>query len=95
MPKPNKAAKAPKKGAKGSTSYSYTALNKCVPGTEKVNFYAVILDAQFPHKSFKSGKYLCSFKIGDPSLPIGKNSGLIDHCTLVMFANKFDDLPIS
>lgn len=58
------------------------------------NFYAVVLDATFPHKSFKSDRYICSIKITDPDQPIEKD-GVIEHCTLVLFAKRFEDLPIS
>jgi hypothetical protein len=59
-----------------------------------VNFYAVIVDAQFPHKSNKTDRLICSVKIIDPSQASDKN-GVVQHCTLVFFANKFEDLPIS
>ena len=79
-----------------SSSYEYKDLKTCDSSDGKTHFYAVILDAQFPHKSFKSDKYVCSLKIADPSCPIDKNgTGCIEFCTLVMFANKFEDLPIS
>jgi hypothetical protein len=32
-------------------------------------------------------------KIADPDQPIDKD-GVIEHCTLMMFARKFEDLPI-
>lgn len=75
--------------------YKYSELNSFKPGNDKVNFYAVILDAQFPHKSFRSEKYVCALKIADQSCKIDKEDGTIDFCTLVLFANKFEDLPIS
>jgi hypothetical protein len=34
-------------------------------------------------------------KIADQSCTIEKNTGCVNHCTLVLFANKFEDLPIS
>ena len=46
----------------------YQTLDACKPGTDKVYIYGVILDAQFPHKSFKSDKYVCSMKITDQSM---------------------------
>ena len=52
------------------------------------------MDATFPHKSFKSDRFVCSIKIADSSLPIGPD-GVIQHCTLVLFAKRFEDLPIS
>jgi hypothetical protein len=32
-------------------------------------------------------------KITDPDQPINKD-GVVEHCTLMMFARKFEDLPI-
>jgi hypothetical protein len=76
--------------------YNYSDLGSCQPGADKVHFYAVILDAQFPHKSFKSDKYVCSMKIADASCSISnRDVGLVNHTSLVLFANKFEDLPIS
>jgi hypothetical protein len=76
--------------------YNYQQLDKMKPGNDKVSFYAVVLDAQFPHKSFKSDKYLCSLKIADQSSIINKkDDGSVDFSTLVLFANKFEDLPVS
>ena len=57
------------------------------------HFYAVILDATFPHKSFKSDKFICSLKIADPDQAIN-SEGVVEHCTLMLFAKKFEDLPI-
>jgi hypothetical protein len=86
---------APKSnGSSRKGPYVYSELDKCST-IEKVHFYATILDAQFPHKSFKSDKYVCSMKIADPSCIIDKTNGWVSHCTLVLFANKFEDLPIS
>ena len=48
-----------------SKVYTYNTLKECELGSSKVHFYAVILDAQFPHKSFKSEKYVLSLKIAD------------------------------
>jgi hypothetical protein len=73
--------------------YQYTDLKSSAVGSDKLNFFAVILSAQFPHKSFKSQKYLCSFTIADPTCEIDKKTGLINYCTLVVFANRFEDLP--
>lgn len=58
------------------------------------HFYAVIVDASFPHKSFKSDRFICTIKIVDPSCNID-HEGVAEHCTLVLFAKKFEDLPIS
>lgn len=57
------------------------------------HFYAVVLDASFPHKSFKSDKFMCSMKIADPDQRLNKE-GVVEHCTLMMFAKRFEDLPI-
>jgi hypothetical protein len=85
-------SKSPRPSSKNS--YVYNELSSMKSSSEKVHFYATILDAQFPHKSFKSDKYVCSMKIADSSCIIDK-TGCVNHCTLVLFANKFEDLPIS
>jgi len=54
----------------------------------------VVLDASFPHKSFKTDKFICSMRIADPSQPVSAD-GVVEHCTLVLFAKRFEDLPIS
>ena len=93
-----KNAKSTSKNSKTSKQlkiYEYTSLTDCKAGADKVYIYGVILDAQFPHKSFKSEKYVCSMKITDPSCKIDKETGNVDFCTLVLFASKFEDLPIS
>lgn len=78
------------------STYDYKELNAISPGSDKTHFYAVVLDAQFPHKSFKSEKYVCSLKIADPSCTINKKEdGHVEFCTLVLFANRFEDLPVS
>ena len=79
---------------KASDKYEYNELYMCEQGTEKVNFFATVLDAQFPHKSFRSDKYVCSMKICDSSCPIEEETQTVEHYTLVLFANKFEDLPI-
>lgn len=92
VPASQKSKKSSKNAAKGT--YVYTDLSSC-SSSDKVHFYATILDAQFPHKSFKSDKYVCSMKIADQSCNIEKSNGWVNHCTLVLFANRFEDLPIS
>lgn len=52
-----------------------------------------MLDATFPHKSFKSDKYVCTFKIADPTSKV--NDGILDFVSVVFFAKKFEDLPVS
>lgn len=47
-------------------SYTYKTLKDCQIG-DNANLYAVVMDATFPHKSFKSNKYLASLKLADPS----------------------------
>lgn len=91
MPISTKSKKTPSQRDK----YTYKDLMSCKNNDGKVHFYATILDAQFPHKSFKSDKYVCSMKIADQSCNIEKSNGWVKHCTLVLFANKFEDLPIS
>lgn len=75
--------------------YHYTTLKDCKTGTDdQYHFYAVVLDAAYPHKSFKSDKFICTMKIADPSCPIDKD-GHVEYCTLMFFAKTFQDLPIS
>lgn len=81
------------KQLKQKANYTYTTLKNCEVGGEPVNFYAVVLDATFPHESYnKSGKYVCTLKVTDASLPFTK--GEADYISLVFFANKFDQLPV-
>ena len=54
----------------------------------------MVLDSNFPHKSFKSDRYTCTIKITDPEQNIDQN-GVTDHCTLVLFAKRYEDLPIT
>lgn len=53
----------------------------------------MILDATFPHKSFKSDKYICTYKIADHTCKF--TDGIVDYISVVFFARKFEDLPIS
>ena len=79
-------------GDKGSkVTKVYTKLSKSEAGTDKVNFYGVIIDAQFPHKSFKSDKYVCSMKITDEGCEVDKQTGCVKYYTLVLFANRFEE----
>ena len=73
-------------------SYIYRPLDRCEIG-EIVNFYAVVLDATFPHQSHKSKKYLATFKVADMTSRMDKK-GVADFITIVFFADKFDDLPV-
>lgn len=86
----SKAAFADKKKKR---DYAYTELGKLKIGSEPVNVYGVVLDATFPHKSHKSDKYICTFKIADPSRKI--TNGVCEHVSVVFFAKKFEDLPVS
>ena len=94
-----KVASKPPKSTKQVTEqarkrdYAYTDLNKLKVGSPPVNVYGVILDATFPHKSFnKNDKYICTFKIADPSNKI--TNGVSDFISVVFFAKSFEDLPI-
>jgi hypothetical protein len=91
----NKELQAKIKAAEKRGEYKYTKLKDCNQDGEKdlFHFYAVVLDASFPHKSYKSDRFICSLKITDPDQPINKD-GVVEHCTLMMFARKFEDLPI-
>lgn len=53
------------------------------------------MDASFPHKTFggKSDHYVCTLKIADPEQDIS-DDGVIETCTVVFFASKFEELPI-
>ena len=73
--------------------YSYTELSKLKISSDPVNIYGIIVDATFPHKSFKSDKYICTYKIADPSLKM--KDGVIESISCVFFARRFEDLPIS
>ena len=57
------AAQAVEKAKK--REYEYTDLNKLKIGSQPVNIYGVVLDASFPHKSFRSDKFICALKIID------------------------------
>ena len=59
---------------------------------ENVNFYAVVLDATYPHQSFKSKKYLTTLKVADMTSRMD-NKGVADFISVVFFADRFDDLP--
>ncbi len=61
---------------------------------EKYNFYAMIIDATFPYKTNKEF-YICSMKIVDPTLHAkGAKASDKDFATLVLYAKRFEDLPI-
>lgn len=78
--------------------YNYTELAKVkLSEDEKVHFYGVIIDATFPYKvaDGANSKYIVSLKVIDPSLHSkgGKPSDN-DYATVVLYALKFEDLPI-
>ena len=73
-------------------SYIYKTLKECQVG-DQCNFYAVVLDASFPHKSAKSDRYLCTLKVADLSSRFN-NEGVVDFVSIVFFANSFNDLPV-
>jgi len=79
--------------------YNYTELAKVkLSEDERINFYGVIIDATFPYKvadGAGDSKYIVSLKVIDPSLHSkgGKPSDN-DYATVVLFALKFEDLPI-
>jgi len=56
-------------------------------------FYGVIIDASFPYKSSKE-KYICSIKIVDPSLHFKGGKETNEYATLILYAKRFEDLPI-
>ena len=98
LPKIKKVAsiKAPIRLKNKRNDYVYTSLKDCNIAhdhDDKYNFYAAALDAAFPHKSFKSERYICSIKIADPDQAFDKE-GVVEYCTLMLFAKKFEDLPI-
>jgi len=46
--------------------YLYTTLDDAtIDGPEPLNFYGVIIDASYPHKTLQ--KYICSLKVVDHS----------------------------
>ena len=52
---------------------------------------AVVLDATYPHQSFKSKKYLTTFKVADATSRMD-NKGVCDYISIVFFADKFEDM---
>jgi hypothetical protein len=53
------------------------------------------MDASFPHKTFggKSEHFVCTLKVADPEQQISED-GIVETCTVVFFASKFEELPI-
>ena len=89
-----KAQTPPKSAAKKAkgTKYEYTELAKCsLQSSEEQNVYGVIIDATFPYK-VNQGLYVCSLKIVDASLNTASKGA--DWASVVMYAKRFEDLPI-
>ena len=75
---------------KSGSGKDYKLLSKCLKGKkneeEIYNFYAVVVDATYPHKAMhgKSDKFTCTLKVIDQSQKMDEN-GVIEPCTLVFF----------
>ena len=87
--------KAPVKAAAKKASgqkYNYQQLAQVglASGTNDAHIYGVIVDATFPYKVNKD-RFICSLKVVDPSLNGAKSN---DYATVVLYANRFEDLPI-
>lgn len=61
--------------------------------TENVNFYAVVLEATFPHTSGNHKNFVCSLKVADLTSKFDAQ-GVVAYTSVVIFAKRFDDLPI-
>jgi len=74
---------------KSSNRYDYQELNKVLlSSSSECHFYGVITDATFPYK-VNADRFICSLKVVDPSC---HTKG--DYASVVIYANKFEDLPI-
>lgn len=73
--------------------YTYTTLDKLELATENVNFYAVVLEATFPHTSGNKKAYVCSLKVADHTSKFD-SQGVVQYTSVVIFAKRFDDLPV-
>lgn len=98
MPGPRSAKKAqtpPKSAAPVKTKgrkYDYVQLGQAsLSSADEQHVYGVIIDATFPYKA-NQNRYVCSLKIVDQSLNTGSKSP--DYASVVMYAKKFEDLPI-
>ena len=88
---PPSGAAAQKKKSKGQR-YEYSDLAKAsLQSAEDQNVYGVIVDATFPYKVNKQ-LYVCSLKIVDASLNTASKGA--DWASVVMYAKRFEDLPI-
>lgn len=74
--------------------YTYQTLDQLDVGQESVNFYAVILEATYPHQAKKSKNFVVSLKLADPTCKFDSH-GVCEYISLVCFAKRFDDLPVS
>jgi hypothetical protein len=63
------------------------------------NFYAIVVNATSPYRAMngKSDRYVCTMRIVDPfqSCTPAQEGGIVETCTLTLFSNAFEDLPIS
>lgn len=75
--------------------YQYSKLSECLQNENNTifNFLAVVVAANYPHIA-KSERFVCTMRIINPYQPHSKD-GVFETCTLVLFANIFEDLPIS
>lgn len=88
-----KAQKQAEKTIAKKREYTYNTLEELELGKERINFYAIVLEATYPHKN-KSGKnFVASFKVADLSSKLDSH-GVVDYVSVVMFAKRFEDLPV-
>ena len=88
-PKARKSTPNKRSPVKSATKYEYQELNKVLlSSSSECHFYGVIVDATFPYK-VNSDRFICSLKVVDPSC---HTKG--DYASVVIYANKFEDLPI-
>lgn len=91
---PKEEVKVLKAGPIARKQYEYQTINEIQVDDKLHNFFGVVMDASFPHKSAKSGRYFCTLRLADPSQPLSAE-GVVETCTLVLIANKFEELPIT
>lgn len=71
----------------GASKYNYVELQKAsLASADPQHFYGVITDATFPYK-VHADRFICSLKVIDPTCKK-------DHCQVVIYAKRFEDLPI-
>lgn len=78
--------------SKANTKYDYVELaNASLTSNDTCNFYGVIVDATFPYQFINSSRgekqFQVVLRVVDPSITKGS-------AQVVMYANKFEDLPI-